>query len=83
MTAANSTRATIPLPIREMLVEYVRYSTLTEIIYRDTNGQMCAVHEIIRDVFSRAGHDFLVLGSGKVLGAEHVIMISGKWLTKQ
>jgi len=83
MTAANSTRATIPLPIRKMLVEYVRYSTLTEIIYRDTNGQMCGVHETIRDVFSRAGHDFLVLGSGKVLGAEHVIMIGGKWLTKQ
>ena len=73
MSAATPSPETVSLPVREMLVEYVQGRRLAEIIYQDTNGQVCLVHENIRDVLSRAGHDFLVLGSGKVLGVEHVI----------
>ena len=68
MSAATPSPETVSLPVREMLVEYVQGRRLAEIIYQDTNGQVCLVHENIRDVLSRAGHDFLVLGSGKVLG---------------
>ena len=55
MSAATPSPETVSLPVREMLVEYVQGRRLAEIIYQDTNGQVCLVHENIRDVLSRAG----------------------------
>jgi len=83
MSATNPTSQTISWTIQEMLREYIRSRHLAEIVYQDPSGQICVVHEVIRDLLSRAGHDFLVLGKGKVVGAEHVIMIDGQRLTKE
>ncbi|WP_303290519.1 hypothetical protein [Marinobacter sp. SS5-14b] len=83
MSATNPTPETISWTIQEMLREYIRSRQLAEIVYQDPSGQVCIVHEVVRDLLSRAGHDFLVLGTGKVVGAEHVIMIDGQRLTKE
>ncbi len=45
-------------------------------------GQVCVVHGVIREVLSRAGRDFVVLGKGQVVSADHIIMIDGERLTK-
>lgn len=83
MTAVTRSPDTISPRIQEMLQEYIQSRQLAEIIYQDAAGQVCLVHEVIRDILSRAGHDFLVLSTGKVVGAEHVIMIDGRRLTKE
>ena len=83
MNARNPTPETISWSVQEMLREYICSRRLAEIVYQAPSGQICIVHEVIRDLLSRAGHDFLVLGKGKVVGAEHVIMIDGHRLTKE
>jgi hypothetical protein len=83
MSASNPSPAIISWSVQERLREYVRSRQLAEIVYRDPAGQICVVHEVIRDLLSRAGHDFLVLGKSKVVGVEHVIMVDGQRLTKE
>lgn len=83
MSASNPSPATVSWSVQNMLREYVGSQRIAEIVYQNPAGQVCEVHEVIRDLLSRAGHDFLVLGTGKVVGAEHVIMIDGQWLTKE
>lgn len=83
MSASNPSPATVSWSVQKMLREYVGSQRIAEIVYQNPAGQVCEVHEVIRDLLSRAGHDFLVLGTGKVVGAEHVIMIDGQWLTKE
>jgi Rho-binding antiterminator len=54
---------------------------MTEVLYRDSAGQMCLVHDVIRDLCSRAGQDFLLLGRGTMLPFDHVVTIDGQRLS--
>lgn len=83
MSATNPSREVISWSAQEWIRDYIRTRRQAEIVYQDPSGQMMIVHEVLHDIFSRAGHDFLVLGTGKVLGVERVLLIDGKELTKQ
>ncbi len=77
----NSSSATASYSVQGMLREYLSTGTLTEVVYRDSAGQVCLVHDVIRDLFSRAGQDFLLLGRGTMLPFDHVITINGQVLS--
>ncbi|MFV8570350.1 hypothetical protein ACNQ6O_03975 [Marinobacter sp. SBS5] len=83
MSTTNPAREVISWSAQEWLREYIRTQRQAEIVYQDPSGQMMIVHEVLQDILSRAGHDFLVLGTGKVLGVERVLLIDGQELTKQ
>lgn len=83
MNASNLSPATMPWTLQQRLREYSRATKLVEIIYQDPNGEVCVIHEVIRDVLSRAGRDFVVLGKGQMVSADHIIMIDGERLTKE
>ncbi|RMJ04118.1 hypothetical protein DOQ08_01438 [Marinobacter litoralis] len=83
MSTTNASREVISWSAQEWIREYIRTKRQAEIVYQDPSGQMMIVHEVLHDILSRAGHDFLVLGTGKVLGVERVLLIDGKELTKQ
>ncbi|MGC8122029.1 hypothetical protein [Marinobacter sp. VGCF2001] len=83
MSASTPSPATMPWTVQQRLQEYVRAMKLAEIIYQDPNGQVYVVHGVIRDVLSRAGRDFVVVGKGQVVAADHIMMIDGQRLTKE
>lgn len=83
MSASDPSSATVSWSVQQMLREYVGSQRIVEIVYQDPAGQIVMVHDVIRDLLSRAGHDFLVLGKAKVVGVEHVIMVDGQRLTKE
>ncbi|WP_372966039.1 hypothetical protein [Marinobacter sp.] len=83
MSATNPARDVISWSVQERLLEYIRTKHQAEIVYHDPSGQVMIVHEVIQNILSRAGHDFLVLGTGTVLGVERVLMVDGLELTKQ
>ncbi|MDL0432175.1 hypothetical protein QPM17_13590 [Marinobacter sp. TBZ242] len=72
--------ATASCRVQGMLREYLGSGKLTEVVYRDSAGQIFMVHDVIRDLFSRAGQDFLLLGRGTMLSFDHVITIDGQLL---
>lgn len=72
--------ATASCSVQAMLLEYLSSGQLAEVVYRDGAGQVCQVHDIIRDFISRAGEDFLLLGRGLLLPLDHVMIIDGRLL---
>ena len=77
----NLSSATASYSAQGMLREHLTSGRLTEVVYRDSAGQLCLVHDVIRDLFSRAGQDFLLLGRGTMLPFDHVITIDGQLLS--
>ncbi|GGE56217.1 hypothetical protein GCM10011533_05890 [Streptosporangium jomthongense] len=63
---------------RATLCEYLSSGQLLEVVYRDSAGQVCVVHDVIRDIFSRAGQDFIFLGRGTMLPFERILTIDGQ-----
>jgi len=63
--------------IQDTLQEYRTTGRMAEIIYRDGAWQVCIAHDVIRDVFSRAGSDFVMLGRGAMLELDHIMTIDG------
>ena len=78
----NPSSAIASCSVQGMLREYLSSGRLTEAVYRDSAGQICLVHDVIRDLFSRAGQDFLLLGRGTMLPFDHVITINGQVLSE-
>jgi len=74
----NPSPATASYSVQGMLREYQSSGKMTEVLYRDSAGQMCLVHDVIRDLCSRAGQDFLLLGRGTMLPFDHVVTIDGQ-----
>ena len=72
--------ATASYSVQGMLQEYLGSGQLTEVVYRDSAGQICTVHDVLRELCSRAGQDFLLLGRGTMLPLDHVITINGRLL---
>lgn len=67
-----------PGEIRILLRQYLTSAHLTEIVYRDDAGQVQTTHDVIRDLFSRAGQDFVYLGRGQMLRLDHVLTLDGR-----
>ncbi|MBD3641183.1 MAG: hypothetical protein HUJ18_09350 [Marinobacter sp.] len=81
MTPQDTQGAVAHWSVQDMLREYLTTGRMAEVVYRDGAGQVCIAHDIIRDVFSRAGKDFILLGRGELVGVDHVITIDGRFPT--
>ena len=79
MSSPSSDGAARPVSceIQALLREYLTSSRLAEIVYRDDAGQIQTTHDIIRDLFSRAGRDFVYLSRGQMLRLDHVLTLDG------
>lgn len=80
MSFSTPSPATLSCSLQQSLQEYIHSGQLAEIVYQAPSGDVCVVHEPIRDLLSRAGRDFLVLGAGRVLAVDHIIMVDGMQL---
>lgn len=78
----DSPSATASYSAQGMLREHLFTGKLAEVVYRDSAGQVCLVHDVIQDLFSRAGQDFLLLGRGTMLPFDHIMTIDGKVLSQ-
>lgn len=82
MSFSTPSPATLSCSLQQSLQVYIHSGRLAEIVYQSPSGDVCVVHESIRDLLSRAGRDFLVLGAGRVLAVDHIIMIDGRRLAE-
>lgn len=73
--------ATASYSVQSLIREHLSSGRITEVVYRDSAGQICIVHDVIRDLLSRAGQDFLLLGRGIMLPLDHVLTIDGRLLS--
>lgn len=69
--------------VQRALREYLQSSQLVELVYRDESGQVQTVHDVVRDLFSRAGEDFMLSGRGKLIRLDHLILLNGEPLAPQ
>lgn len=81
MTPQETQGAVAHWSVQDMLREYLTTGRMAEVVYRDGAGQVCIAHDTIRDIFSRAGKDFILLGRGEMVGVDHVITIDGRFPT--
>lgn len=65
----------------DTLLEVATFQRLVEIVFRDESGQIQTYHDRIRDVFTRAGDEFLLLGRGQLIRLDHLILVEGKPVT--
>lgn len=80
MTTPNASSAAVHWSVRGMLVEYLTSGRLAEVVYRDSAGQIRMVHDVIKDLFSRAGQEYILLGRGNMVSLDHVITLDGRTL---
>jgi len=80
MTTPNAPTAAVHWSVQGLLREYLMSGRLAEVVYRDSAGQIQMVHDFIRDLFSRAGHDYILLGRGSMISLDHVITLDGRVL---
>ena len=83
MTSGDASNAYRPVrcEIHSRLREYLTSARLAEIVYRDDAGQIRTTHDIIRDLFSRAGQEFVFLGRGHMVRLDHVLTLDGRIVT--
>jgi Rho-binding antiterminator len=61
-----------------LMSEYIATGRLAEVVFLDPSGQVITVHDRLRDLFCRAGRDFLLLTQGLMLPADHIITLDGR-----
>jgi len=64
----------------DMLAVYLQDQSLIEFVVRDSSGQIQHYHDTVRNLFSRTGEDFVLLGRGLMLPMDHVLMVGGLWV---
>lgn len=74
---ASDTFHPVRCEIHRMLQEYLTSSRLAEVVYRDDAGQVQTTHDVIRDLFSRAGQEFIFLGRGHMIRLDHMLTLDG------
>jgi|GEM_PF-502533 len=82
MTASDKLHSATPGQILDRLRQYEFKAQLVEVVYRDGAGQICTVHDVVRDIFSRAGQDFILLGRGTMLPFDRVLMLEGQPISR-
>lgn len=63
--------------VRELLVRYIHQQRVVEVVFRDSAGQIQTVHARVRDLFTRPGGDFLLLGQSLLIGLDHILTLDG------
>jgi Rho-binding antiterminator len=76
--SANGLPGAVSCETRALLSEYQASARLAEIVYRDDSGQIQTTHDMIRDLFNRAGQDFVCLSRGQMLRLDHVLTLDGQ-----
>jgi Rho-binding antiterminator len=77
LSFTNSELPPVSCETQTLLREYLNGFRLAEVIYRDDAGQIQTTHDTIRDLFSRAGRDFVCLSRGQVLRLDHILTLDG------
>ncbi|MEX2473610.1 hypothetical protein [Marinobacter sp.] len=79
MATENPSAAADPIhwSVQQLLREYLFSAQLLEIVYRDDAGQVRIVHDVIRDLFNRAGREFVLIGRGHLLRLDHIVTLDG------
>lgn len=77
LLSANGEARPVSCETQALLREYLTSCRLAEIVYRDDAGQIQTTHDLIRDLFSRAGQDFVYLSRGQMLRLDHVLTLDG------
>lgn len=67
--------------IQSALRQYLQSGQLVELVYRDESGQIQTVHDVVRELFTRAGEDFLLSGRGKLIRLDHLLLLDGQPLS--
>ncbi|MDV2077842.1 MULTISPECIES: hypothetical protein [Marinobacter] len=67
--------------VHSALRGYLHTGELVELVFRDESGQVLTLHEEIRDLFSRAGEDFLLTSRGRLVRLDHLMMVNGQALS--
>lgn len=62
---------------RTLLTRVLMSHEVVEVVFRDESGQIQHYHDVIRDLFNRAGEEFLLLGRGQLVRLDHVLMVNG------
>lgn len=60
------------------LTRHITAGQIVEVVFRDESGQVQTVHDVIRDLFLRAGEEFLLLGRGQLVRLDHVFLVNGE-----
>ncbi|MEQ5834752.1 hypothetical protein EB809_01165 [Marinobacter sp. R17] len=68
----------IDCAFHDALLEAATLRRLVEIVFRDEAGQIQTFHDRIRDVFTRAGEEFLVLERGQMIRLDHLLLVDGR-----
>ncbi|WP_166268098.1 hypothetical protein [Marinobacter caseinilyticus] len=63
---------------RTLLTQILTSQTVVEIVFKDESGQIQHYHDVIRDIFNRAGEEFILLGRGQLVRLDHVLVINGQ-----
>lgn len=63
--------------IHTLLTSFLTSGQVVEVIFKDESGQIQHYHDVIRDLFNRAGEEFLLLGRGQLVRLDHVLMVNG------
>lgn len=68
----------VSIAIEHLLARLVSVGDINEVVFRDEAGQVHQTHDVIRDLFVRAGESFLLLGRGQLVRLDHVFSINGQ-----
>lgn len=77
LSSASGEAGPVSCETQALLRQYLTSCRLAEIVYRDDAGQIQTTHDVVRDLFSRAGQDFVYLGRGQMLRLVHVLTLDG------
>lgn len=61
-----------------LLARMVSSGEIAEIFYRDEAGQVQQVHDVIRDLFVRAGESFVLMQRRQLIRLDHILSIDGQ-----
>lgn len=66
MTAYKPQDALAHWTVQDMLRQCLTSGRMVEVVYRDSAGQVCIAHDVIRDLFNRAGPGLYSARAGRV-----------------
>lgn len=67
----------IDCTIHDQLIERAAFRLPTEVKYHNENGELVVARDMIEDVFSRRGAEYLRLGSGTEIRLDKIVDFGG------
>ncbi len=63
--------------VQSTLTKLCSNGVVIEVAYRDGANRIQFVHDVVKDLFHRAGEDFVLLGRGQLVRLDRIMMIDG------